>query len=150
MVEVKVRVDDIADVRGSQADQGELAHHLVARRRPQAEESRAPLAEAPDRIGESLAMHAGVDEDVASRMRDQEADHGDGHAAPGGDVAEESAEIEINEAAAQGVDVQHGSPQARSRGSRASRTASPTKFNPTTVMNRAAPGPKTIQGACWR
>ena len=36
------------------------------------------------------------------------------------------------------------------RGSRASRIASPTKFRPITVTNRAAPGPKTIHGACWR
>ena len=35
-------------------------------------------------------------------------------------------------------------------GSSASRTASPTKLNPTTVTKSAAPGPKTIQGACWR
>src|SRR5262249_3419078 len=38
--------------------------------------------------------------------------------------------------------------QSRVLGSRASRTASPTKFNPTTVTNRAAPGPNTIHGAC--
>src|SRR2546430_12274959 len=36
------------------------------------------------------------------------------------------------------------------RGASASRMASPTKFSPTTVTNRAAPGPKTIQGACCR
>jgi hypothetical protein len=39
---------------------------------------------------------------------------------------------------------------SRVLGSRASRTASPTKFNPTTVTNRAAPGPNTIHGACCR
>src|SRR5207247_1477323 len=120
-----------------------------ARRRPETEETSAPLAQASDRVGEDLAVHAGIDEDVAPRMRNQEADHGDRHAPPGRHVAEESAEVEIDQAAAEGVDI-HGSPQARSRGSRASRTASPTKFNPTTVMNKAAPGPKTIQGACWR
>src|SRR5262249_25707611 len=41
-------------------------------------------------------------------------------------------------------------PCSRLRWCSAWRTASPTKFNPTTVMNRAAPGPKTIQGACCR
>src|SRR5213593_3580843 len=44
--------------------------------------------------------------------------------------------------------VSLGFAHPRIRGSRASRTASPTKFNPTTVTNRAAPGPKTIHGAC--
>ena len=36
------------------------------------------------------------------------------------------------------------------RGSSASRTASPTKLRPSTVTNSAAPGPKTIHGACCR
>src|SRR5262249_30128822 len=40
--------------------------------------------------------------------------------------------------------------QAPTRGSSASRTASPRKFRPSTVTNSAAPGPKTIHGACWR
>src|SRR4029077_12800385 len=41
-------------------------------------------------------------------------------------------------------------PCSRIRGSSASRTASPTKLRPTTVTKSAAPGPKTIQGACCR
>ena len=40
--------------------------------------------------------------------------------------------------------------QRVSRGSRPSRIASPTKFRPTTVTNRATPGPKTIHGACCK
>jgi hypothetical protein len=114
------------------------------------EKTRAPLAQSSDRVSESLSVHAGVDEDVAARMGDQETDHRDRHATPGRHVAEESAQVEIDETAAERVDVQHGCSQARSRGSRASRTASPTKFKPTTVTKRAAPGPKTIQGACCR
>src|ERR1700730_4691019 len=150
MVEVKVRVDDVADVVGDQTEQRELAHHFVGGGRPEAEAPGAPLAQAADGIGERLAMDTGVHEDMAARVGDQKADHRHGGPRSGRHVAEEAAQIQIDETAAQRIDVHHGSPHLRSRGSSASRTASPTKFNPTTVTNKAAPGQKTIQGACWR
>jgi hypothetical protein len=107
MVEVKVRVDHVADLVGHEAEQGELAHHLVGRRGAQGEAGGAALPQATHGIGEGLAMDAGVHEDVALRVGDEEADHRYGGARAGGLVAEEAAQIQIDEAAAQGIDAGH-------------------------------------------
>src|SRR5215468_7161552 len=85
----------------------ELAHHLVSRRRAHAEAGGPRLPEAPHGIADGLAMHAGVQHHVSARMRDEEADHGHDGARPGRHVAEEAAQIEIDESAAHRVDVDH-------------------------------------------
>ena len=83
---------------------------VIARRRAEVEARRAPLPHAADGIGERPAMNPGVHEHVTARVRDEEADHRDGRARSGRPVAEEAAQVEIDETAAQGKDVHGGSP----------------------------------------
>src|SRR5262245_60880479 len=72
VIEVKVRVHHVPDVVGPEAEQSELAHHLVTCRRSDAKETRAPLSQAPDWIGDRLAMDTGIHDHVTLWVVDQE------------------------------------------------------------------------------
>src|SRR5258706_6660058 len=109
MVEMKMRVDNVADVVRPDAERRELRTHVLARARADREERRHPLAQAPGRIGHGIAADPGIEDELALGMDDQIARHRRDKARSGRLRGEEQAPVELQRPAGQGIDAQHRS-----------------------------------------
>ena len=107
MVEMEVRIHDVADVVGLDAQGRELADDAFVRARMDGEQRGHALAEARDRIGERVAMNPGIEEQLALRVDDEVTRHRRDDALARGARREKQVLLEFQRTAGQGVDAQH-------------------------------------------
>jgi hypothetical protein len=95
----------VGDIAGPEAEERELAHHVVTGLGADTESTGAILAEASHRIRDGGAVDPGVEEEPPRLMDDEE--RGDGYrpARPGLAVRHHQRELEIEIAAAECVDA---------------------------------------------
>ena len=107
VVEVEVRVRDVAHVGGREPEARELRHDVVALLRPHAEALDTFRAEPPDGIDARLAVHARVEQQLAARMVDEEAQHRHDPSITRREVGDHARAIDLDGAGAERVDAAH-------------------------------------------
>ena len=105
MVEMEVRIDDVRDVAGLQAEQAELRDDALARAAEEPEVRRQVLAEVRDGIAKPVGVDAGIEQHLALRVHDQERRHRDAHRHAFRRIRKERTPVEFERAAIERVDL---------------------------------------------
>src|SRR5438093_10400947 len=105
-----MRVRDEPDVVGRETERRELGHDVVARPRLDGQPLHPLGAQARQRIEPRLAVHAGVEQQLAARMAHQKARHRHGPGLARLEIGHHAGPIELDVAGAERVDVDHGHP----------------------------------------
>jgi hypothetical protein len=109
VIEMQVGVDHVPDVVGLEAEPRKLRHHVLAFLGLDGQ-SLHPLGPEPaHRIEARLAVHAGVEQQLAARMIDEEAEDGHGPPLARRQVRDHAGAVDLDGPGAQRVDANHHS-----------------------------------------